>query len=636
MRVLRKTLARISISIGVLVLGLWASARFIVHMVEDGTVLTGIADAALHIPLTQQRIAAQAQYSIDSELEAEGIDPADYGLEDDLEQAVTDAVGSEGFIDALVGMIGDVEASLVAQLTDDTLPLAPLTLTLDITDPLKAAVSDNPQIAEIIPAASLEPADITLLEEDDVERIRNGYGWVEDVAAWGLWIGLGLLAAGFVLLPSKRWVFPKLFLWAGVSVLGLWALVRWINVDSIFKWLPGGSEGDAASLARDLIPQGAIDRAESPLLMGAVSLLVASAALFVLVWWIFRDKKKARPEPESITAETRDSPGGGETTGLASTAPMPAAAPPSGAPVAPPTVTPVASPMAPPAVKKGASRAVRRASQQTPAPATPAAIPVDPKTAPPAVAPTTPQPVPRVAPKAAPKAVPKAVPKATPPAIPPAIPPTAPPAAPPPIDWAASPAATEEIASAAAVPKAPPSAEVPLVPAKVPTTKPPIAPVDALLGEPFATSADTPPEDSSVANPAANPAATAAALKRPTSPLEAFGAPEDASADIPMVSEGTPPTGTPASRTIQEAPESGSVPPLETEPSFMTSPELTPTGSHHAHGRAAARRAREAAQAAAAAEAARKEAQSDETPKPQEPQPPQPPKGEQEPENPML
>ena len=297
MKILRSLLARLVITIGVLVLGLWLSARFIIQSVEDGTVISGLASTALNLGSTQSKIAEQAQSSIDSQLTAQGIDPTAPGIQTELSEGIAAAVASDEFIDAVIDLIREAEDSLVAQLTDDSLPLTPLTLTLNISEPLYAALATNPQLVDLIPASAVEPVPIPILEEENVEKFRGGYDWVERVNTWGLWIALGLLGIGFLLIRKKRWILPKLFLGAGLFVLGLWALARWLDAEKIVGWLPEDADESTRSAIRDLIPQETIDNAEASLLKWAIVLLVISAVLYVFVWWLFH-KLKARSEGE--------------------------------------------------------------------------------------------------------------------------------------------------------------------------------------------------------------------------------------------------------------------------------------------------------------------------------------------------
>jgi hypothetical protein len=586
MKIIRRWLARVLFTVGVLSLGLWAGARFLVHTVEDGTVLTTIARTALHTPALQDLIVNRARSEIDDALDDEGIDPVDYGLDDDLDQAIVEAVGSDGFIDSLLETLAEIEANMTAQLTDDSLPLAPLEFTIDVTEPLHEAISEDTRLAFLVPDTALDPFSVRLLDEEEVESIRGGYDWIELAAAWGLWFGLGLLVLGFVLLPKKRWIPPKLFLWVGLFVLGLWALARWIDVESVYKWLPGGSEGDAASFMRDLAPQETVDRAEGSLLMFAVGLLVVSGALFVLIWWLSRERKGKGKEPAP-----------------ASTGATPAA-PPTAAPTVPPAATAVVAPPAPTA--------------GTPAPATRTPMPRKGRKAPPRAKPPAPTPATQTVPP--PEAAPT-TPKAPPPEAtspvpttpPSGAPPTAPPTGAPPAEPAESPAPAPKVWNVSDVPP-PPEADVGS--ADVPPTEVP--------------SGDTPLPDSPSVGPAVNPLDFVVALKEspltetPETPTagseETAQAPEEASSSVPASASGSEP-----------APGAG-VPPAAPAPEPPAPPKVK-------LGRAAARRAREFGESSAAASRPREGIEPTEPPaKPAEPpaKPAEPPAKPKTPEDPVM
>ncbi|MBN2177544.1 MAG: hypothetical protein JW722_07800 [Demequinaceae bacterium] len=303
MKILRSILARIVVTIGVLVLAFWLSARFIVNTVNGGTVISGLASTALHLDSIQSMIAEQAQSGIESQLAAQGVDTGVPGIQDELSDGIADAVASDGFIDSVVDIIEEVESSLISQLTDDSLPLVPLSVTVDISEPLYTALASNPQLVSLIPDSAIEPVTFDLVEEDTVETVRDGYDWVERVNTWGIWIALGLLAIGFLLIRKKRWILPKMFLGIGILTLGLWWVARWLDVEWIIGRLPDDADENTKSAIRDIFPQETIDNAEGTLFKWALVFLVISAALYVGVWWFFHRLKargEAEPEPEPL------------------------------------------------------------------------------------------------------------------------------------------------------------------------------------------------------------------------------------------------------------------------------------------------------------------------------------------------
>jgi len=607
MKILRRWLARFVITVGVLSLGLWAGARFLVHTVEDGTVLTTIARTALYTPALQDVIVTQAQSEIDDVLDDEGIDPADYGLEQTLDQAIVGAVGSDDFIDALLGAFAEIEASLTAQLTDDSLPVAPLEFTVDVTDPLHTAISQDPRLAFLVPDTALDPITVPVLGEEEVESIRGGYDWVELADAWGLYLGLGLLAVGFVLLPNKRWIPPKLCLGAGLFVLGLWALARWIDVENVYTWLPGGSEGGVASFMRDLMPQETIDRAQGSLLMLATGLLVASAALFVLIWWLSRGRKdkETAPAPASTGASPPAAPSAAAPAAPPAVAP---AGPPTGGTPAPTGGTPVpAVGTRPPAGGKRVPRKARKEASQTETPAPAPAIPM--------ASPT--EPVPTVLKPSRRAAAPQAVPPQGASQVKPAATPAVPPVGPPEIAPTAAPEATPE-----ATPVESPEA----APTTAPTTASKVWDLSSSAGE-ATTPADAPPDTASPAGVTAPPTdappmgtpPTPAGTPTPSAEIpQVDGSPTDAAPISPELSPKVNPETFAVALKDSGSTESGETPTVAPD-SASSGPESNPASSSGIEapaaspsveppappkvklGRAAARRAREAGERASTA-----------------------------------
>jgi hypothetical protein len=314
--VLRRLLSGILISLGVFVLGLWATTSFVVHTVNDGTVVSEIASAALHKGPVQDRIAQQAQALVADQLAANGIDVAASGQQQALNDAIAATVASESFIDDLVGLIETLEASVVDQLTNDSLPEVPLVLTLDISQPLYSAIGATPGLEGLVPPTTLEPVTFEALSGEAVGHVRGGYNWIERVASWGLVAGILLIVLGFLVHPKKRWIIPKLLLRVGVVVLLAWFVLSRITMTWVLDHVPGGAEGGLGTALRDLLPQENVDRLQSGLLKAAIGLFVLAGVAFAVVWFIFRDRKEPQ-EPkkpqapsthEDVTAEVVSSP----------------------------------------------------------------------------------------------------------------------------------------------------------------------------------------------------------------------------------------------------------------------------------------------------------------------------------------
>lgn len=294
MKILRSTLGWFLMGLAGFTLGVWAVAHYVTGKVESGHIATPIVDSILHQDDVQETITEQAQSGIAEALANEGVIlTAEISAE--LDAAVASTVASEPFIDDLVKIVEDTEADVIAQLTDDSLPLLPLAISIDITEPLYAIIEAIPEFEGLVPTESLEPIELDeVLDVDAVDSVRNGYGWIETVSTWALWLGLALIALGVLAIPAKRWIIPKVLLGVGLSTLFLWLIVSRIAMTSLLEFLPDDAGPEVRDMISDLVPQSKVDGIQSTLWIISVILLTLAAAGFFLVWYIFRKRESAK------------------------------------------------------------------------------------------------------------------------------------------------------------------------------------------------------------------------------------------------------------------------------------------------------------------------------------------------------
>ena len=328
MKALRSTVGWFLMGLAGLVLGVWAVTHFVTSKVESGSIVSPVIDSMLHQEDVQEALAENAQKLFFESLAGGGIVP-DAQQSEELNEAIADAVASEEFIDDVLENAKEAEADVIAQLTDDSLPLAPLSVTIDITDPLYTIIGAIPQFEAFVPPIPLEPIEISevstdvdgdgvvgddetepLVDADAVETIRNGYGWVETVATWSLWAGLGLIALGVLAIPRRRWIVPKVLLGLGLSVLFLWLIASRLNVESLLDTFVEEDDSGMRDLVTDLVPQSRVDGIQSTLWKTSVILLLLAAAGYVLVWYVFHRIRAAKRGDAPEGEDEAPAPGG--------------------------------------------------------------------------------------------------------------------------------------------------------------------------------------------------------------------------------------------------------------------------------------------------------------------------------------
>lgn len=292
MRIFRGFLAVVCLVLGVIALALWGASALAVKTVEDGSVVTGIAQKVVEQPAVQSAITRKAQSYVSASLSENGVDVASLGLQGTVDDAVAAAVASPAFQASLTGAIDGARADFAKQLTSPDFAGEPLVVNLDVSAVINQTIAGIPVVGSLVPALTLEPLPVEVAGADEFGKVRGGYAVIHFLATWAGWIALVLIVAGIALMPRKRWLIPLGLLFAGLGAGALWAALRWLTVDRIAGRLPGGRDGELGGALERFAHQESLDRFSHRIFLIAAVCLVGAVVSFIIVKIASRPAKR--------------------------------------------------------------------------------------------------------------------------------------------------------------------------------------------------------------------------------------------------------------------------------------------------------------------------------------------------------
>ncbi|MFN3865488.1 MAG: hypothetical protein ACK4MD_02100 [Demequina sp.] len=282
MRALRTLVSAVCIIAAAALIAWWAVASVIVTQIEDGAAVRGITERALDSPTVMAALSAELSDRAQAELAAQGLHLAALGLDDDLDEAISRAVATEAFRATVLDQVDDAHGQVSEQLTDSLREPAPLVVTVDLSDAVNARVADLGGFAAAAPEIAVPPVTLHLLDEAQFENTREAYERTMWAQQWGLWIGLGLLALGWIVSYRRRWFLAKLLMGIGLICLAFGGAVALIGPETITTFLPGGEQGSLSTMWREVLTAEAsplvVERALS---FGGIALAAAVVATIV-------------------------------------------------------------------------------------------------------------------------------------------------------------------------------------------------------------------------------------------------------------------------------------------------------------------------------------------------------------------
>ncbi|HEX7589825.1 MAG TPA: hypothetical protein VF362_02485, partial [Demequinaceae bacterium] len=284
MRIFRGFLAVVCFVLGLVSLAVWAASTFMVRAVEDGTMVTAVAQKVVQQPWVTNLITEQAQSVVKAKLAANGIDLASVGLQGTLDDAIAAAIDSDAFRAMLRDSVDGARADLARQLTDPAAEGQPLVLQIDVGATINRTIAEVPLVGSFMPTVAFDPVPVPVADAREFDQLRRDYRWIHRGATWAGWVALLFIAAGIALTPRKRWLLPLALLFAGLGGGALWAALRLFSVDRIVGALPAdGLGGHLRDAIVQYAPQHTIERFGNRVLLASAACLIAALVAFIIV-----------------------------------------------------------------------------------------------------------------------------------------------------------------------------------------------------------------------------------------------------------------------------------------------------------------------------------------------------------------
>jgi hypothetical protein len=293
MRIFRGFLAGVCFVLGVVSLAVWGASTFIIRAVEDGSVVTAVAEKVVQQPWVTTLITNEAQSTVKAKLAANGIDLASVGLQGTLDDAIAAAIDSDAFRAVLRDSVDGARADLARQLTDPAAEGQPLVLQIDIGATINRTISEVPLVGSFMPTVAFDPIPVPVADAREFDQLRGNYRWIHRGATWAGWVALLFIAAGIALTPRKRWLLPLALLFAGLGAGALWAALRLFSVDRIVGALPeDGLGGNLRDAIVEYAPQHTIELFGNRVLLASAACLIAALVTFIIVKVVSRRAKR--------------------------------------------------------------------------------------------------------------------------------------------------------------------------------------------------------------------------------------------------------------------------------------------------------------------------------------------------------
>ncbi|WP_062072029.1 hypothetical protein [Demequina sediminicola] len=282
MNAFRTLISALCILGGALLIVGWAVSSVAVKSVEDGSAISSIAEKAWAVPGVVTGISTQVQDQVLDTLSDRGFNAAALGVDDDIRSAVDSSVQSDLFQEALVAEVENAESEFLVALTAEDRPSAPFNVDVDVSSVINERIDDTEYLGDVAPDVAVPAASVEVMSAEAVDGARAGYASMVWLAAWGLWLGLGLLVLGILVSHRRRWFIAKALIAVGAVALAFGLIVRYVSPETILLFLPGGEGGVLGGMWQQTVTEDSADSiAQRSLLIGAGALVVSVVVMLV-------------------------------------------------------------------------------------------------------------------------------------------------------------------------------------------------------------------------------------------------------------------------------------------------------------------------------------------------------------------
>lgn len=243
MRGFRTFISAVAILVGAALVVAWFSAWLLLTAVDDGVVGSAAARGALSTPDVTARIDDAIMTSTSSSLTTAGVDLEVVDPEGSVRTALVEWTLSDDFRQLVLNQVDAAREQVREALGSPDRPRGPLSVTIDVSDPVNTLVSEVPGVGQELPEFTIAPVDVEVVSADGMEAARTGYSRLEWAQDRLLWFAGALLLLSLVVSTRRSYVIPKFIIAVGALALGLVVVVTFVSPNLIAGILPGGDEG---------------------------------------------------------------------------------------------------------------------------------------------------------------------------------------------------------------------------------------------------------------------------------------------------------------------------------------------------------------------------------------------------------
>lgn len=288
-RAVRTVVAAVCILLGAALIAVWLASAAALGTIDDSEAVASVAREVAMSEETHAAVSEQATAAVLDALESAGVDGIP-GVEAVVEAIVAAVVDSQSFADAVQAQAGAAGQQVLEGVRSGS---GPLVVTVDISDAVNERLETIPVVGPLLPDVVVAPIPVQVADAAAADQARSALDRLEWAARWAGWLGLGVIAVGFVVTTRRRWYVAKAA--AAISAFcGLtWAAITFGDPAALAADIPGGIGGTAPGVVLDALARHAGPRVADAMAFAAIGAMIIAVVLLGAAWLLTRSRKKS-------------------------------------------------------------------------------------------------------------------------------------------------------------------------------------------------------------------------------------------------------------------------------------------------------------------------------------------------------